>query len=67
MGNFSSFFSSADFFKNQFLKKILSGIPGIRVSNSLDSYRPNVMLDLIWVLTVCKCYQQVALVGNSIC
>ena len=37
------------------------------VSNSLDpQIRPNISSGLIWVQTVCKSYQQTALVGEEL-
>ena len=57
LGNFSCFLSSADFFKINFLEKILIGIPS--VSNSLDPDQPSfVRPDLGLNCTVCKSYQQ---------
>ena len=54
---FFMFLSSADVFRNQFHWKILSGIPSeyqiIWIQIRLD-----MLSGLIWVHTVCKCYQQ---------
>ena len=38
----------------------------IRVSNSLDPDQDDVLSDLIWVLTVCKGYQQAKPVGKEL-
>ena len=38
----------------------------IRESNSLDTIRPNKMLGLIWIQSVCKGYQQKTLVGKEL-
>ena len=45
--------SSADFFQNELIRKIM-----IRVLDSLDPFRTNILSVLIWVQTVCKGYQQ---------
>ena len=37
----------------------------VRVSNSLDPDRPDILLGLIWDKTVCKSYQQTTLVGKE--
>ena len=42
--------------KSTFSKKSLSGIPGCQTVWIL--IRPNILLSLIWVQTVCKDYQQ---------
>ena len=60
LGNFSYFLLSADFFQNHLFQNILSGIPpecqtvGIQI-------RPDILLSLIWVQTVCKGYQKMTL------
>ena len=54
---FSSYFSSADFFQNQNFRKTLPGIPP-ECQTVWIQIRPNILSGLIWVQTVCKCYQQ---------
>ena len=56
--------SSADFFQNKLFRKILSGIL-LECQTVWIQIRPDVLLGLIWVQTVCKSYQQTALVGNE--
>ena len=34
------------------------------MSNSLDQVRPDIKSGLIWVVTVCKSYQQTTLIGR---
>ena len=67
LGNVSCFLSSVDFFQNQFFRKILSGI---HVSSECQTVwiqiLPNILSSLIWVQTVCKGYQQTALVGKEL-
>ena len=55
-------FLSSAFFQNKLFEKVLSGIPS--VSNSLIQIRPDILLDLVWVQTVCKVYQQTTLRGR---
>ena len=52
-----AFSSSADFFKNQLFQQILSGIQS-ECQTVWTQIRPNKMLGLIWIQTVCKRYQQ---------
>ena len=53
-------FASADFFQTQHFRKIsfsnTTSVKQIRIK-----IRPNILSDLIWIQTVCKCYQQTAL------
>ena len=58
------FLSSADFFQNQFFRKILSGIRS-ECQTVWIQIRPDVLSGLIWVQTVCKGHQQTALVGKE--
>ena len=60
---FHAFLSSADFFQNQLFGKILSGIP-LECQTVWIQIRPDKMSGLIWVQTVCKDYQQIALGGE---
>ena len=59
------FLSSADFFQNQLFRKILSGIPS-ECQIAWIQIRPNVLLGLTWVQTVCKSYQQTTLGGKEL-
>ena len=59
-----NFLSSADFFQNQLFKKILSGIPS-ECQTVCILVRPDMMLGLMLVQTVCKGDQQTTQVGNS--
>ena len=59
------FLSSADFFQNQLFRKIPSGIPS-ECQTGWIQIRPDVLSGLIWVQSVCKGYQQTALVGNEL-
>ena len=66
LGNLACFFSSTVFF---FFKSTLSKISlrnTIRVSNSLNQDQAGVLSGLIWVQTVCKCYQQTTVIGNAL-
>ena len=63
LGNFSCFFASADFFQNQLFQKILSGIVS-ECQTVLILIRPDNLMGLIWVKTVCKGYQQLTLGGR---
>ena len=62
---FMLFLSSADFFQNQLFRKILSGIPS-ECQIAWIQIRPNVLLGLTWVQTVCKSYQQTTLGGKEL-
>ena len=56
LGNFSCFFVACLFFQNQFFfEKIISGIQS-ECQTVCIQMRPDVLLHLIWVLTVCKNY-----------
>ena len=57
--------SSAVFIKYQLFRKILSGITSER-QTVWTQVRPNNLLGLIWVQTVCKGYQQTTLVGKEL-
>ena len=63
--NFACFLSSVDFLKINFFSKILSGIPSECQTDCIHT-RPKVLLGLIGVPIVCKCYQQMTLVGNEL-
>ena len=56
------FLSSADLFQNHFFRKIISGMPS-QCQTVWIQIKPDVLLGLIWVQTVCKSYQQITLVG----
>ena len=56
---------SADYFQNNFLRKILSGISS-DCQTLWIQIRPNILLGLIWVQTFCKGYQQTSLRGKVI-
>ena len=56
--------SSADFFRYQLFRQILSGIPS-ECQRVWIQIRPDVLLGLIWVQTVCKGYQETTLVGKE--
>ena len=60
-------FVLSDDFLNQFFRKILSRIhvPS-ECKTDWVHIRPDKMSGLIWVPTVCKCYQQTTLVGNEL-
>ena len=53
------------FFKNQLFRKILSGIPS-ECQTDWIQIRSVILLGLIWVLTVCKGYQQTTLGGKEL-
>ena len=57
---FHAFLSSADFFQNQLVRKILSGIPS-ECQIVWIQIRPDILLGLIWVQSICKSYQQTTL------
>ena len=66
LGNFACFFvicKSFFFFKLTFSKKSL-GIPS-ECQTVWIQIRPNILLGLIWVQTVCKGYQQMTKVATS--
>ena len=65
LDNFLCFLSSADFFQNQFFRKILSEIPS-ECQTVWIQIRPDISSGLIWVQIVCKGYQQMALVGKEL-
>ena len=48
-----------------FFRKILSGIPS-ECQTVWIQIRPNILLGLIWVQTVCKCYQQMTPLGKEL-
>ena len=62
---FHAFLSSADFFQNYFLKKILSGIPS-ECQTVWTLTRPDDSSGLVWVQTVCQGYQQTTLVDKEL-
>ena len=57
--------SSADFFQNYLIRKILSGIQ-LECQTVCIQIRPDVLSGLIWVQIVCTVYQQTILVGNEL-
>ena len=59
------FLLSADSFQNQLFRKILSGIPSESHTVSIQIRRDD-LLDLIWLQTVCKGYQQKTLGGKEL-
>ena len=59
------FLSSADFFQNHLFQKNLSGIQ-TECQRVWIQIRPNIVSGLIWVLTVCKNYQQMTLVDKAV-
>ena len=59
------FLSSADFFQNQLFQKILSGISSACQTVWIQ-VRPDILLGLIWVQTVCKSYQQTTPAGKEL-
>ena len=59
-----AFLSSADFFQNQLFQKILSGIPS-ECQTDWIQIRSDILSGMIWVQTVCKCYEQTTLVDNE--
>ena len=62
---FPAFLSSADFFQNQLLGKVLSGIPS-ECQTDWIQISPDVLSSLIWVQSACKGYQQMTLVENEL-
>ena len=52
------------FFRLTFFTKNLSGIPS-ECQTVWIQIRPNVLSGLIWVQTVCRCYQQMTKVATS--
>ena len=64
-GKFFMFLSSADFFHNQHFVKILSKIPS-ECQTVWIQIRHDILSGLIWIQTICKCYQQTALAGEEI-
>ena len=65
LGNCTCFLSAADCFQNKLFSKY-SFRNIIRVSQRLDPDQARQMLGMIWVQTVCKGYQQTALVGKEL-
>ena len=65
LGFFFCFLSSADFFQNQFLKKINLGIPS-QCLTDWTQIRPDILSGLILVQTVCKGYQKTSLGAHTI-
>ena len=60
------FLSSAGFLKKSFfLKKMPKGIP-TECQAVWFQIRPNILLGLVWVQTVCKNYQQTILVAKEL-
>ena len=59
-----TFWSSADFFKINFFKKILSGIP-VECQTVWIQIRTDILAGLIWDQTVFKVDQQTTLVGKE--
>ena len=64
LGSFVCFLSSDEFFKINFFLKILSGVLS-KCQTDWIQIRPNFLLGLIWVQSVCKGYQQMTLVGKE--
>ena len=64
--NVHAFLSSAVFFQYLRFWKILSGILS-ECQTIRNQIRPDVLSGLIWVQTVCKCYQQTTLVDKDFC
>ena len=62
--NYSCFLSSTDFFQIQLLRKIVSGMLS-ECQTVWIKIRPDILLGLILVQTVCKGYQQTTLVGKE--
>ena len=52
-------------FRNILVRNILAGIPS-ECQAFWIQIRPDVLSGLIWVLTVCKGYQQMTLVGKEL-
>ena len=66
LGNFSCLFVVCRFiFQINFFEKILSAIPS-KCQTDWTRIRPDVLLGLIWVQSVCKGYEQTTLVGNEL-
>ena len=63
LGSFSSFLSSADFFQIIFFEKFFQEYH--QCQTVWIQIRPNILLGLIWVQTVCQGHQQMALVGKK--
>ena len=61
--NFNVFLSSEFFFETNFSKNYFRIT--IRVSNSFDPIRPDILSGLIWTQTVCKDYRQTILVPGK--
>ena len=60
-----AFLKSVDFFQNLFFfRKILSGLP-LECQTVWIKIRPDILSGLVWVPTVCKCYQTRILVGKE--
>ena len=62
--NLNAFLSSADFFQNHLFGKFFQEYD--QCQTVLILVRPDKMSGLIWVQTVCKSYQQTALVGKEL-
>ena len=65
LGNVHAFLSSADFFRNHFFRKILSGIQP-ECQTDWIQIRPDRTSGLIWVQSVCKGYEQTAPLGKAL-
>ena len=65
LGIFSYFFVVCCFYKINFFKKILSGIPS-ECQTVWIQIRLDILSGLIWVQTVCKGYQQMTPVGKEL-
>ena len=61
---FHDFLSSTDFFQNQLFRKIISGLPS-ECKTIWIQIRPDVLLSLIWIQTVCIGYQQTTLLRRE--
>ena len=59
---FYAFLSSADFFQNQLFEQFFH-VPSKCQTDWIQS-RPDHLSGLIWVQSVCKCYQQTTLIGR---
>ena len=64
LGNSACFCRLLIFSKNQLFGKILSGIPS-EGQTVWIRFRRDILSGLIWFQTVCKSYQQTALVGKQ--
>ena len=60
------FLLSADFFPIQFFRKNSFRTTISECQTDWIKIRPDVLLDLFWVQTVCKGYQQMTLVGKEL-